>query len=327
MPWVRLDDHFDEHPKLAKVSPVALALWVVGLAYCNRNLTDGFIPESIALRLIAARKPRGPIDELLTAGLWLKATSRLGFSIHDFEKYQPSKAEVLAERARIAAQRSVAGRARANGSVRVSGRFTSGATSDPPAGAPAGPPAGDQRNGKTPPAGDQRITSPDPVSDPDLGSYDRIESKLEGDSDLKAHPDLSGEVALQTRPRETIQGALASFRLAHARRYGREPTFSLSDRKAANCELSFIEFWRDLSQADRERVPGALDRYVNSNDPFYTSRSHALTWFIKSPDRWMSESPPEILSARDAITRDNVAAVKRLWEDVPDTPTSGRGTP
>ena len=31
MPWVRLDDHFDEHPKLAEAGPLGLALWVAGM--------------------------------------------------------------------------------------------------------------------------------------------------------------------------------------------------------------------------------------------------------------------------------------------------------
>ena len=48
MPWVRVDDHFNEHPKLAKVGPLGWGIWLAGLAYCNRNLTDGFIPLSIA---------------------------------------------------------------------------------------------------------------------------------------------------------------------------------------------------------------------------------------------------------------------------------------
>lgn len=128
MPWVKLDDHFDEHPKLANISLVGVGLWVTALAYCNRNLTDGFIPWSVARRLgsLEVVDERGVIWELargsgmsgddltndwiiaqlIEAGLWEEVyedSGRLsGYRVHDFEDYQPSKAEVQAERARNA---------------------------------------------------------------------------------------------------------------------------------------------------------------------------------------------------------------------------------
>ena len=128
MPWVRIDDHFDEHPKLAAAGPLAWALWFAGLAYCNRNLTDGFIPRNVALRLLDWTHSDGSgeawqlcvtspntgsgfgtgadvdsanvIGVLITAGLWEKTKG--GYTIHDYLDYQPSKEEVLAERARWA---------------------------------------------------------------------------------------------------------------------------------------------------------------------------------------------------------------------------------
>ena len=53
MAWVKIDDHFDEHPKIAQAGPLAVAVWLAGLAYCNRNLTDGFIPWSKAQGLVS----------------------------------------------------------------------------------------------------------------------------------------------------------------------------------------------------------------------------------------------------------------------------------
>ena len=46
MPWVRIDDGYADHPKMAAVGPLGQALWLAGLAYCNRYLTDGFIPRT-----------------------------------------------------------------------------------------------------------------------------------------------------------------------------------------------------------------------------------------------------------------------------------------
>lgn len=123
MPWIRVDDHFDEHPKLARVGPLGWAVWLAGLAYCNRNLTDGFIPYTTANRLVSWEflMPRDGsdsesiwtvgmntgmhgedvtcarvIDMLVGAGLWEVVTG--GFRVHDFGDYQPSKAEVLVDR-------------------------------------------------------------------------------------------------------------------------------------------------------------------------------------------------------------------------------------
>lgn len=125
MTWVRLDDHFDENKKLAAVGPLGIALWTVGLAYCNRNLTDGVIPWSVARRLLAwdflgAAEEDGMrrrysiamtsgmvgdnvdsdfvIELLVAAGLWEELDNGAGYYVHDYDEYQPSKEEVLAER-------------------------------------------------------------------------------------------------------------------------------------------------------------------------------------------------------------------------------------
>ena len=109
MPWVKLDDHFNEHPKLAQVGPLGLALWVCGLAYCNRNLTDGFIPFRVAHSLLSfegigvfngtqGEDVTGEMvaSMLVVAGLWQQ--DGRDYRVHDYLDYQPSRAEVLAAR-------------------------------------------------------------------------------------------------------------------------------------------------------------------------------------------------------------------------------------
>src|SRR3990167_2964612 len=53
MAWVRLDEEFPDHPKIVSAGPLAAWLYVAGLCYCNRLLTNGFIPEDQISRLIA----------------------------------------------------------------------------------------------------------------------------------------------------------------------------------------------------------------------------------------------------------------------------------
>lgn len=154
MVWVRLDDHFDENPKIAAVGPLGLALWTVGLAYCNRNLTDGFIPFNVANGLLSweyldpqdgtGRRKRWRvsvssgmvgddvsservIDLLVYAGLWEWDDERGGYYIHDYDHFQPTKADVEAER--LAKQ--AAGRAGGQASALARAQAKAEATAQP----------------------------------------------------------------------------------------------------------------------------------------------------------------------------------------------------
>lgn len=131
MGWVRISDDFYDNEKMGELGPVAIALWIASLAYCNRNLTDGFI---------SANKIRGLIDcsgleisqthdghtspeseairELVLAGVLHQAghncttctVAQEGqgndpnpkgrrYLIHDYLEYQMSKAEIEAKAA------------------------------------------------------------------------------------------------------------------------------------------------------------------------------------------------------------------------------------
>lgn len=165
MTWVRIDDRYSEHPKLSRIGPLGVALWLAGLAYCNRNLTDGFIPWGVSRSLVSWEFLDDPDDDggerivtvsatsgmrgfdveaeyvvglLCRAGVWDDAPG--GYRVHDFKQYQPSKADVMDQRERQRDQRADAGRSRARQAERGDGgRFSSG-----PADAPADAPAGHQ---------------------------------------------------------------------------------------------------------------------------------------------------------------------------------------
>lgn len=98
MVWVRLDDEFSENPKIAQLSDSALALWVVGLAYCNRNLTDGFIPAQVGMGQLRYCDGHAEqvIAELVAGGFWVREDG--GWTVHDYFDYQPSREDVEALR-------------------------------------------------------------------------------------------------------------------------------------------------------------------------------------------------------------------------------------
>jgi len=183
MTWVKIDDGYADHPKHAEAGPLGQALWLAGLAYCNKNLTDGFIPWAHAQRLVCWKYLAPPDDQgrrvemtigvtsghhgedvtteavitlLIHSGLWEERDG--GYFVHDYPEYQPTKEEVLALRSHLKRESSNGGKARMRTAVRVGhGRFgpitpPADAAGEPPAG-PAGPPPADAAG--QPPAGHQ----------------------------------------------------------------------------------------------------------------------------------------------------------------------------
>ena len=96
MPWFRVDDSLDTHHKAIAAGNEALGLWVRCGAYAARHLTDGFIPESIALLYGS----RALADTLVAAKLWRRAKG--GWQMHDYLDRNPSREEVAGLRAKRA---------------------------------------------------------------------------------------------------------------------------------------------------------------------------------------------------------------------------------
>jgi hypothetical protein len=91
--WVRLDDGYPEHPKVADLSDAAFRADVEGTCFSSRSRRDGHIPAGVALRMWG----KGPITELVAAGKWHEGrgcgteTCILGtgdgYVVHDFLDY------------------------------------------------------------------------------------------------------------------------------------------------------------------------------------------------------------------------------------------------
>ena len=96
MTWVRIEDSFPDHPKALEAGPLACWLYVCGLAYACRYLTDGFIPDRQVNRLSDVAKPGSQAQALVRAGLWEVVEG--GYRIHDYLDYQPSAEKVEKER-------------------------------------------------------------------------------------------------------------------------------------------------------------------------------------------------------------------------------------
>lgn len=96
MPWVKIDDNFASHPKVIAAGPAAGWLYVCGLTYAARYLTDGFIPERQVRMLADVDNPDTIAARLVEVGLWERVGG--GYMIHDYLKYNPSSEQVRRDR-------------------------------------------------------------------------------------------------------------------------------------------------------------------------------------------------------------------------------------
>ncbi|TVZ96475.1 hypothetical protein [Streptomyces sp. BK340] len=112
MPWVKLDDRFPSHRKVALLPDRAFRLHVSAICWCSENLTDGRIADRELPLVAKVRGLKAAAQQLVDAGLWDRIEG--GWEIHDYLDYNPSRAQVLAERKKNA-ERQERFRQRRNG--------------------------------------------------------------------------------------------------------------------------------------------------------------------------------------------------------------------
>jgi hypothetical protein len=113
--WV--DDKLPTHPKILKAGgmigengvPLALAMFVEGLAYAVAHVTDGFIPDAFVSKSVSYSDPLVVARALTNRHVRLWKRVRGGYEIHDFHDWNKSKSEIMdlreKWRAKKAAQR------------------------------------------------------------------------------------------------------------------------------------------------------------------------------------------------------------------------------
>ena len=112
MPWVKLDDRFPSHRKIALLSDRAFRLHVAAICWSAENLTDGRITDRELTLITHIRGVKTTAQQLEEAGLWDRTAD--GWAIHDYLDYNPSRVQVLAERKKNA-ERQQKFRRRKNG--------------------------------------------------------------------------------------------------------------------------------------------------------------------------------------------------------------------
>lgn len=112
MTWVRLEDQFPIHRKVALLDDATYRLHTEAIAWCSRNMTDGII-RADELRSISKRATKARAAILVQRGLWHEAghvctrpvdkcprSGPDGWVVHDYLQYQPAKVRTVAKRAK-----------------------------------------------------------------------------------------------------------------------------------------------------------------------------------------------------------------------------------
>lgn len=100
MTWLKLDDKFARHRKVAPLSDAAFRLHVTALLHCAEQLTDGEITNAdlkVMPSLPTGRRLVAALQELVDGGLWVVVDG--GWALHDFADWNPSSAAIKAKQA------------------------------------------------------------------------------------------------------------------------------------------------------------------------------------------------------------------------------------
>lgn len=94
MVWFRVDDQLAFHMKVLTAGNAPMGLWVRAGSWSAAQLSDGVVPAPIVAALGGS-----PADAaaLVAAGLWHEVEG--GWQFHDWTDHQPTRAQVLADRA------------------------------------------------------------------------------------------------------------------------------------------------------------------------------------------------------------------------------------
>lgn len=102
---------FWRKPKTVALSLAGIGLWTLGQSYCSDEMTDGFIPEGVALML--SRGDKKALRHLVESTYWLRVEG--GYQVNKYLKHNPSRAELeaMSEAKKAAGSRGGQARARA----------------------------------------------------------------------------------------------------------------------------------------------------------------------------------------------------------------------
>jgi hypothetical protein len=133
VPWFKVDDGLGTSKSVLRIPRryrlQAVGLWTLAGAWCAKELTDGFVPEYV-LEDLAGTKALAA--HLVAAGLWEIAED--GWRFVGWGKYQPTRADVIAEREKEAERKRTWRESRKAAAAKQTVQVKAGASDECPAG-------------------------------------------------------------------------------------------------------------------------------------------------------------------------------------------------
>ena len=110
VPWVKVEQSYLRHPKVARLSPEAKLLHLASILWTAEHLQDGYVPATALRQLcddvpIASRWRRHYAVALVSAGLWDEVED--GWIVHDFDEHNHSSTRAVVEQERAATRERV----------------------------------------------------------------------------------------------------------------------------------------------------------------------------------------------------------------------------
>ena len=93
MTYFRVDDHFHSHQKVLTLGLEAIGLWTLAGSWSGEQLTDGFIPAALVMRLGSSLTVA---NDLVSSGLWEEVEG--GFLFHGWSSHNQTRAQVIESR-------------------------------------------------------------------------------------------------------------------------------------------------------------------------------------------------------------------------------------
>jgi hypothetical protein len=269
MSWLKVDDGLSDHPKVIAAGGDAAWLFICGLCYVARQLTDGFIPANVLGRLSDRKNPAKLAEKLVHVGLWERTDG--GFRIHNYLKHNPTADEVRRRRAekseagKVAAAKRWQTDSRTHGSSHASGIATAMHPSHP---IPTPPTPSSPDPKFPPPPSDARAREGGDESSPEA---QRAEASTLDEP--KAAKDNVFDLA------QTIYGE------AFKKRHGRDFVLSSFGHQGSD-EWAFVR----IGRLARERLPEDPERWLR----------HVIAAYLKDDERWLVDNahPPRTLERR-----------------------------
>jgi len=88
MPWLKVDDSLHSHPKVLAAGTTALGLWVRCGSWAAQHLTDGHVPDAVAMLY----GNRAQAAALVSAGMWTVTDGGWDFSTTGRTTSRPARA-------------------------------------------------------------------------------------------------------------------------------------------------------------------------------------------------------------------------------------------